>query len=96
MTNHRIEAGQEYVACRPTPSMPGKHYTRIRVGLVGPLHDEDKVLVATIHTDAFGRESFDRRRLIRADQLHADPNRKTGYRLVRHADGTPAGEGGAR
>lgn len=90
-TDQAVEPDQEYVACAPSRSMPGKRYIRIRVLFVGPIHDEDKVQVATVHHDQFGREWLDRRRLIRADQLHGDPNRRTGYRLVRNADGTPAG-----
>lgn len=87
---HRIERDQEYLACRATPSMPGEHYIRIRVVHAGPFNGEDKAMVATVHRDRYGRELLDRRRLIRADQLHANPNRKGGYRLVRDADGTPA------
>lgn len=89
-TEPAVEFDQEYEACTPSRSRSGQRVIRIRVIFVSPLHDEDKVGVATVHRDQFGREWLDRRRLIRADQFHTDPNRRTGYRLVRNADGTPA------
>jgi hypothetical protein len=84
-----VEFDQEYVACTPSRSIPGEHYIRIRV-LHSGLFDDSKVLVATVHRSRDGREFLDRRRQIERRQLHANPNRKTGYRLVQHADGTPA------
>lgn len=85
MSGHRVELDQEYVACRPTPSMPGEHYIRIRVVHPGPL-DGHKSMIATIYRDSHGRESLDRRRLIATSQLHNNPKRRTGYRLA-----TPGG-----
>jgi hypothetical protein len=90
---HRIEPGQEYLACRPAASMPGEHYARIRVtsrpypGWRG----DGQVDIETVAPDGRGL----RLRSITVRQLHATAGRKTGYRLVQHADGTPATEGGS-
>lgn len=74
-----IRAGQEYAACHPLNSI------RIRVIHAGPF-DGDRAMVATIHLHPLdGREFLDRRRLIKAAQLHDDPNRRSGYRLVKDA-----------
>lgn len=88
-SGHRIEQGQEYEAHDSREGVT----TRIRViGESVPWWDSSgKVQVATLTAD--GREA--RARWIATRQLHADPDRKTGYRLVQHADGTPAA-GGAR
>lgn len=90
-----VELDQEYVACAPSRSKSGEHYIRIRVLHPG-LFEDSKVLVATVHRSRDGREFLDRRRQIAARLLHDDPTRRTGYRLVRNADGTPAAPGGAR
>lgn len=91
---HRIEPGQEYTACDP------RDHIRIRIVVVpavfAGLHGHDKVDIVTL--TANGREVRPRR--ISMGKLHESgltPGgmpRRTGYRLVRHADGTPAG--GAR
>jgi hypothetical protein len=94
---HRIEPGQEYLACRPTPSMPGEHYTRIRV-VTTPGLGFHKAEIVTVWPD--GTTSNPRRIEVRS--LHPTGFRRdghprvAGYRLVTHADGTPAGQGGAR
>lgn len=89
----RIQPGQEYAACASRPD----DQPRIRV--VGQpvttpgVYGFGKVRVATITAD--GREI--RPRAIETAQLHPTgltrdgQPRKTGYRLVRNADGTPAG-----
>lgn len=88
-SGHRIERGQEYAFCAAYPD-------DIRIRVIGqPLpwwDNSGKVQIATLAAD--GREQ--RPRYIATRQLHADPNRRTGYRLVRNADGTPAAPGGAR
>ncbi|BBB01043.1 hypothetical protein RVR_8276 [Actinacidiphila reveromycinica] len=90
---HRIEAGQEYAACRPTPSMPGEHYTRIRVTET-PEPTWHTASVVTVYADG----STTRPRNINTRKLHATGFRQdghprvTGYRLVRHVDGTTAGD----
>ena len=90
--SHRIETGQEYALCAARPD----DQPRIRV--VGDpittlgLHGFGKVDIVTLTAD--GREI--RRRAIEMTQLHETGTtrdgqpRKTGYRLVRHADGSPA------
>ncbi|MFK0154221.1 hypothetical protein ACIQVK_19375 [Streptomyces sp. NPDC090493] len=87
-----IEPGDEYLACKPSASMPNGHRTRIRV--VGkPItawgrYGYGKVDVVTI-TDA-GREV--RRRVIGIAQLHDSATtqygmpRLTGYVRVTTAD----------
>ena len=94
---HRIEPGQEYETCQPTYyGTAGEERTRIRV--VGrPVttlgFDFGKVEVVTL--TAGGREV--RRRQIEARQLHetgltrSGAPRRSGYRLVRNADGSTAG-----
>ena len=80
---HRIEPGQEYTACDP------RDHIRIRI-LAKPVpgaFGEGKVRVGTVTED--GRVL--RPRYIAVRQLHDNPQRRTGYLLVRHADGTPAG-----
>lgn len=91
-TEHRIEAGQEYAACA---AWPDEICIRVKAnptptGRWGvPCVD-----VVTIAED--GREL--RPRSLPTRHLHetvAGPGgkrRKSGYYLVRHADGTPAGE----
>jgi hypothetical protein len=88
MTQHRIEHGQEYESCHPLDN--------IRIRVVGEpvttsgLYGFGKVRVATL-TES-GREL--RPRAIAMNQLHDSGTtrdgqpRRTGYRLVRNADGT--------
>lgn len=91
-TEHRIQPGQEYEKCDPRD----KTIIRIRVIHAGPF-DGEKALVGTIHRDRYGRDILDRRRTIKLSSLHTDGKpRRSSYRLVRHADGTPAAGGGAR
>ena len=85
-----IQPGQEYESCLPTYyGSAGEEHTRIRIiGEPGP----GKVSVATLTKS--GREL--RRRPLSIRQLHATglaatgQPRRTGYRLVRNADGSPA------
>lgn len=92
-----IQPGQEYESCHPTYyGSAGEEHTRIRV--VGKpvttpgLYGFGKVRVATL-TES-GREL--RERAIAMDQLHDSGTtvtgqpRRTGYRLVRNADGSEA------
>ena len=87
---HRIEPGQEYAACDP------RDHIRIRVVAAPctiPGYDFGKVEVVTLTADS--REL--RRRQIEGTQLHetgltrSGTPRRSGYRLVRHADGSTAG-----
>ena len=85
---HKIERAQVYESCRPVRSMPGEHYTRIRV--IGEpvsmhgLYGFGKVMVATLTDD--GREV--RPRALEVSQLHDSSTtktgqpRRTGYRLI--------------
>lgn len=85
---HRIEAGQEYVSVQPTYFFDGPGallHTRIRV-VEEPVELGCKPTVATLNHD--GREL--RRRPIDPRQLHDNPQRVTGYRLVRSVDGAAA------
>lgn len=91
---HRIERGQEYERHDRREGVT----TRIRViGDSVPWWDNSgKVRIATVGPD--GREL--RPRYIATRQLHATGTvgaeelpRKAGYALVRHADGSTAGEG---
>jgi hypothetical protein len=93
-----VQPGQEYESCQPVYwGSSGPEYTRIRVvgesGRTPGLYGFGKVDVVTVTED--GREL--RRRRIETSQLHETGTtrdgqpRKSGYRLVRHADGTPAG-----
>jgi hypothetical protein len=81
---HRIEPGQEYERHDPRENST----TRIRVvGDSVPWWDNSgKVWIATVGPD--GREL--RSRWIATRQLHDNPDRVTGYRLVLRADGSPA------
>jgi hypothetical protein len=92
MSEHKIRTGQVYESCQPIASMPGEHYTRIRViaepvGMHGR-YGFGKVQVATITGD--GREV--RSRAIEVTQLHASGTtrdgspRRTGYRLVKDGE----------
>lgn len=84
MSTHRIEVGQEYERHDPRENST----TRIRV-LGQPTRDYrggSAVWVATLTPD--GREI--RARWIATRQLHDDPNRRTGYRLVTPVDGAAA------
>lgn len=89
-----ITPGQEYESCLPTYyGSAGEEHTRIRVvGESAAGRFGGKVAVVTL-TES-GREV--RRRAIESAQLHpsgltaAGQPRRTGYRLVRHADGGEA------
>jgi hypothetical protein len=94
--DHRIEPGQEYETCQPIYHLnDAPTPTRIRILSTSGF---GRATVATITDD--GREL--RQRLINARQLHADgtnrngEQRRTGYRLVQHADGIPAGKAAGR
>lgn len=80
--SHRIESGAEYERHDRREGVT----TRIRVvGRTVPWWDNSgKVWVATLTAD--GREI--RARWIATRQLHDNPNRTTGYRLVRQAEQT--------
>lgn len=93
---HRIEPGQEYETCQPVHYLSaGPKPTRIRIKNVSGY---DRATVVTLTDD--GREL--RRRLINTRQLHPDgtnrhgEQRRTGYRLVQHADGVPTGKAAGR
>lgn len=92
-SRNAIEAGQEYAPCANRPD----DQPRIRVAAT-PDPDWHKADIVTVRPD--GTTSNPRR--IEVSQLHPtgttrDGNpRKTGYRLVQHADGTPADVGEAR
>jgi hypothetical protein len=105
-SSHRIEPGQQYETCAPIywlqapDGTRGPVHTRIRI-LSKPfpgVTDRPFVTIATL--TATGRET--RKRTIATGSLHPDGTtrngrqRTTGYRLVQHADGTPAAPGGAR
>ncbi|MFC1420782.1 hypothetical protein [Streptacidiphilus cavernicola] len=79
-----IELGRIYRAVRPTPSMPGEQFIRIRVTARGPSFPAwgwSKVRVETVLPDGTGI----RERAIEATQLHDSPltrdgqPRRTGY-----------------
>jgi hypothetical protein len=81
-----IQPGQIYRSCKPTPSMPGEHYIRIRVVARGPgypAYGWSKVLVETVLPDGRGV----RERAIETTQLHVSPltrngqPRRSGYAL---------------
>jgi hypothetical protein len=76
---HRIEAGQEYVSVQPTVYDENGRLvpTCIRV-VKAPDRFGGKPLIATIAPS----EREIRRRHIDPRQLHDNPARKTGYRLV--------------
>jgi hypothetical protein len=82
--NHAIERGQEYERHDP------RENTTTRIRTIGPpvpgWDSTGKIRIATLTAD--GREI--RPRYVAVRQLHANPTRITGYRLVQHADGTPA------
>lgn len=88
---HRIEPRQEYVTCDPRDNI------RIRITgwpvTMNGLHSYGKVQIVTIAAD--GGET--RSRAIAVSSLHPTgltrdgKPRKTGYRLVRNADGSPVG-----
>lgn len=89
---HRIEPGQEYASCAAWPDD-----IRIRVkGNPTPTGRWGVPNVAVVSLADDGREL--RPRTIPVKLLHADASgprgkrRKTGYYLVKNADGTPAGE----
>ena len=84
---HRIEPGQEYISCLCDPSDDHAYRIRVLAKPVSGVFGEGKVRVGTVTED--GRVL--RLRYIAVRQLHDNPARRTGYRLVRHADGTPAG-----
>jgi hypothetical protein len=89
--SHKIQRGQVYESCQPVRSMPGQHYTRIKV--IGEpvsmhgLYGFGKVMVVTLAED--GREV--RPRALEVDQLHDSGTtktgqpRRTGYRLIKEA-----------
>lgn len=77
---HTIEPGQECLACDPRDHIRIRIISRPVPGAFG----DGKVQIASI--TATGREI--RPRMIAVRQLHNNPSRKTGYRLVRHADGS--------
>lgn len=82
-----IQHGQIYRSCKPTPSMPGEHYIRIRIKNWAPYgaghYGAGKAFVVTVCED--GMEM--RPRSISLDQLHGSPltrdgqPRRTGYVL---------------
>lgn len=83
---HRIEKDQEYAFCAAWPD-------DFRVRVIEPPRREGSLVgIATINDD--GR--LLRRRRIDGRQLHAErttrsgEQRRSGYFLVQHADGTPA------
>jgi hypothetical protein len=86
---HQIQPGQEYESCDP------RDYIRIRVLSTSGF---GRITIATLTAD--GREL--RQRLVNARQFHAEgtnrngEQRRTGYRLVQHADGIPAGKAAGR
>ena len=89
--SHKIEKGQVYKSCQPVRSMPGEHYTRIKVvgepSTIPGIWGFGKVVVVTLTED--GREV--RQRAIECSQLHATSTtrqgnpRRTGYHLVEEA-----------
>ncbi|MFJ2630894.1 hypothetical protein ACIO6U_02875 [Streptomyces sp. NPDC087422] len=82
-----IEPGQEYESYDPGHGV----ITRIRIkGTPTPTGRWGVPNVAVITIAPDGREL--RPRTIPTRHLHASPTRKTGYRLVQHADGTPANQ----
>lgn len=91
MSQHRIQRGQEYESCQPTVWLAGPIHTRIRVTET-PEPDWHTAEVVTVRPDG---TVFNRRRLA-VSGLHpsgltrAGAPRRTGYRLVRLADGSPA------
>ena len=85
-TEHRIEPGQEYQHhdVRQNTTTTIRVTSRPYPGYRG----DGQVDIVTVTPD--GRRL--RPRAISVRQLHASPTRRSGYRLVRLADGTPAGE----
>jgi hypothetical protein len=84
-TTHRIEPGQEYVSCDP--------HDHIRIRTISNPYPDSlgnwKVDIVTLATQ--GRETG--RRWISTSALRgpgAGRKRREGYRLVQHADSTPA------
>jgi hypothetical protein len=88
---HRIEAGQEYLACRPTPSIPGEHYTRIRV-ICAPSIVSHRPRIVTVHAggSTSNPRTIDPRKLHPTGTRGDGHRRVTGYLLVRNADGSAA------
>jgi hypothetical protein len=80
-TSPAVEPGQEYERHDPRENVT----IRIRVVGMDDL-DDTRVRVATVVPYGY----LIRFRSIAVRQLHDNPRRKTGYRLVQHADGTPA------
>lgn len=82
-----IEPGQVYRACKPTPSMPGEHYIRVKVVskpiTMHGMYGYGSVTIVTLTNDG-GKV---RERAIKFNQLHASPvtkdgqPRRTGYVL---------------
>lgn len=80
-----IQPGQEYESFDPGHGV----ITTIRVkGTPTPTGRWGVPNVAVVTVAPDGREL--RPRTIPTRHLHADANRRTGYRLVRHADGSEA------
>jgi hypothetical protein len=81
--DHRIEPGQEYERHDP------RENTTLRIRVAGPQvpgpFGEGEVAIVTVEGDRYLR-----RRWIAIRQLHNSPTRRTGYRLVQHADGSDA------
>jgi hypothetical protein len=81
--DHRIEPGQEY------ESHNAAENTTLRIRVAGPtvpgVFGRGRVAVVTVDGDRYLRL-----RMIAVRQLHNSPTRRTGYRLVQHADGSEA------